>query len=346
MPQSKFRPARETVRTAAANRTPKNLQVPVEDSNYGMLLLFRDYQYRIPGTSENGRFASLDQSNVSDTIFLPLPENIQDSFTVRVQSFEQGGFQSILSGVLSDASSSGGMQLSTFQNAGIEAVRDALPSALTDGGEFYKMMAENLKSLFTAGDANLSSLDDFSSDAAFLIRRSIGGNLGRSIDAGTGTVINPKAALSFEGVQMKTHSFNWTISPKSPDESVNLKEVIKTINKNILPQYVQGEVTQSVMFRYPSMVDIFFVGLDGNYYYFFKTAMVQTFNVNYTPNGVSVLKGGRPAAVQMSMNLIESEIHTAEDYGAESFVFTSSSTTEASSTGTTGTGASVGPGSF
>lgn len=316
MPQNRFRPARETVRSASISRTPKNLQVPVEDGNYGMLLMFRDYKYRAPGSTRG--FSSLDQSNVTDTIFLPLPENIQDSFTVRVQRFDQGATGAILSEVVSEASSRGGMQFSAFQNAAIEAVKSALPSAATDGAEFQGLVTDAF-SLLTSGGGDLTSLDKFSTDAAFLLRKALPGNVGRSVDAGTGTFINPKAALSFEGVEMKTHSFSWTVAPKSPDESVNLKDVIRTINKNILPQYVQGAIAQNVMFRYPSMVDIFFVGLDGNYYYFFKTAMVQTFNVNYTPNGVSVLKGGRPAAVQMQMNIIESDIHTAEDYGAESF---------------------------
>ena len=321
MPQrNQFRPARETVRAATGRASSVNLQVPVEDSNYGMLLLFRDYQYRAPGTRT---FASLEESNVSDTIFLPLPENIQDSFTVKVQSFEQGIRGAVLSNVMSEASASGGLRLSTFQDAAINAIQSALPSAFTDGGEAYGLTRDLITNAFRTltgqGGVNTGRLDDFSNDAAFLLRKLLPGDIGRSVDAGTGTFINPKAALSFEGVDMKTHSFNWTVAPKSSDESENLRRVIKTINKNILPQYVSGELAQNVMFRYPSMVDVFFVGLDGNFYYFFKTAMVQTFNVNYTPNGVSVLKGGRPAAVQMQMNIIESDIHTAEDYGADSF---------------------------
>jgi hypothetical protein len=72
------------------------------------------------------------------------------------------------------------------------------------------------------------------------------------------------------------------------------------------------------MFQYPSMVDIFFVGIDSEHYFFFKTCMVQSFNTNFTPNGMAVLRGGRPAMVQMQLTVIETDIHTAEDYGAES----------------------------
>jgi hypothetical protein len=317
MPQN-FRPARNDI-VAARNSVPRNLQVPIEDGDYGMLLMFRDYQYRAPGSVRG--FAQPDTSNVSDTIFLPLPENIADNFTVRVQRFDQGAMGEAVSSVLSDVSSSNrNLSFGDIQSATIGAVKNLLPGDLTDGAEFQKMLTSAVTNML--GGTSDSNMNRFSSDAAFALRRAIGTvspNTGRAIDAGVGTMINPKAALSFEGVEMKTHSFNWTVAPKSQRESENLKNVISTINKNILPQYVESGVVQRAMLRYPSMVDVFFVGLDSRYYHFFKTAMVNTFNVNYTPNGISVLKGGKPAAVQMQMNITESDIHTAEDYGADSF---------------------------
>jgi hypothetical protein len=317
-----FRPVRDSIRSAA-NSVPRNLQVPIEDGNYGMLLMFRDYQYQAPGTRG---FASPESSNITDTIFLPLPENISDNFEIRVQRFDQGALGAIISETMAGAAAGGGLNISTFQDAAIKAIQEALPSAATDGAEFQSMIANAFRSL-SGGGGNLSSLDNFSTEAAFLLRKALPGNVGRSVDAGTGTFINPKAALSFEGVEMKAHNFNWTVAPKSASESENLRNVIRTINRNILPQYIQGELTQRAMFRYPSMVDIFFVGLDSSFYYFFKTAMVRTFNVNYTPNGVSVLRGGRPAAVQMQMAVMETDIHTAEDYGALPASFGGSSPT-------------------
>ena len=338
MPQN-FRPARNDIVTAR-NSVSKNLQVPIEDGDYGMLLMFRDYQYRAPGSVRG--FAQPDTSNVSDTIFLPLPENIADNFTVRVQRFDQGAMGEAISSVLSDVSNTN-LSFGDIQSAAIGAVKNLLPGDFTDGAEFQKMLTSAVTNML--GGTSDANMNRFSSDAAFALRRAIGTvspNTGSAIDAGVGTMINPKAALSFGGVEMKTHSFNWTVAPKSQGESENLRSVISTINKNILPQYVESGVVQRSMLRYPSMVDIFFVGLDSRYYHFFKTAMVNSFNVNYTPNGISVLKGGKPAAVQMQMNITESDIHTAEDYGADSFRFDRISETAP----TTGTGPSGGDGSF
>jgi hypothetical protein len=53
---------------------------------------------------------------------------------------------------------------------------------------------------------------------------------------------------------------------------------------------------------------------------YFKTSMIQGFNVSYTPHGLAIVKGGKPAMVSLSMNLVEADIHTAEDYGGTSTV--------------------------
>jgi len=62
------------------------------------------------------------------------------------------------------------------------------------------------------------------------------------------------------------------------------------------------------------MVDIYFFGIDSDYFIRFKTCMVQSATFNYTPQGLAVMKGGKPAAVSLSLQLMETDIHTAEDY--------------------------------
>lgn len=296
--RERFRPARQEIldRAQGAIRY-KNYSHPVEDGDYGILLMFREYQYQ---RSDERGFSQTDTSNVSDTIFLPIPSNITDTFQVRVQRFDQGTTGDIASSLLSEIDTN---------NLGITNLAGAIVSGAS----------KNLPGIQggTLGEIT-SSLDK---DLAFLIRRGIGDvlpNQGRNIDAGTGTFVNPKAALSFEGVEMKTHSFDWSIAPKSDDESENLRSIAEAIKRNMLPSYINTQVVQRALFKYPSMVDIFFVGLDSEHYFYFKTCMVQQFTTNFTPNGAAVLRGGRPAMVQMQLNVIETDIHTSEDYGGGS----------------------------
>lgn len=297
--RQRFRPAKEEILARAQSVTRnRNLSVGTVDADYGMLLMFREYKYQ--RSSERGFSQFGDTSNVTDTIFLPLPANIVDNFQVRVQRFDQGVTGDVVSSLLSEID---------VNQLGIGNL----------SGAIVKGAMKNLPGLQgnTLGEI-ASNLDK---DLAFLVRRGVDAafpNQGRNIDAGTGTFVNPKAALSFEGVEMKTHNFDWTIAPKSREESDNLRLIVESIKRNMLPSYINTSVVQRAMFRYPAMLDIFFVGLDPNHYFYFKTCMVQGLSTNLTPNGMAVLRDGRPAVVQINLQVIESDIHTSEDYGGSS----------------------------
>ncbi len=68
------------------------------------------------------------------------------------------------------------------------------------------------------------------------------------------------------------------------------------------------------LLKYPAMVNIFLQGIDQNYYFKFKTSMISQLNVDYTPNGLSINKGGKPSAIRITMTLNEAYIHTSDDY--------------------------------
>ena len=75
-----------------------------------------------------------------------------------------------------------------------------------------------------------------------------------------------------------------------------------------------NETLSRGLLRYPSMVDCFFHGIDSNYFYQLKTSMISQFNVDYTPNGIALNRGGKPSAVRLTMTMTEAAIHTKADY--------------------------------
>ena len=297
--RQRFRPAAQDIRNKVRSGATsyRNLSHSPRENDYGMLLMFRDYQYQ---RSDERGFSQLNASNVTDTIFLPLPAAINENVAVRVQRFDQGTTGDVVSSLLSEID---------VNSLGISNITGAILNGAM----------KNMPGL--QGNTMGEIAGNLDKDLAFLVRKGIDDafpSQGRNIDAGTGTFVNPKAALSFEGVEMKVHNFAWTVAPRNEEESDNLRLISETIKRNMLPSYVNTSVVQRAMFKYPSMVDVFFVGLDMEYYYYFKTCMIQTFTTNFTPNGVSVLRGGRPTMVQMDLTMIETDIHTAEDYGAAS----------------------------
>jgi hypothetical protein len=133
------------------------------------------------------------------------------------------------------------------------------------------------------------------------------------ISQGLGATLNPKASLLFSGVDLKDYSFQWTLAPTEQAESELLRRIVRRLKENALPSYSAETVATRVLLKYPSTVDIFLLGVDPNHFIRFKTAMIESVSVNYTPNGLSVLRGGKPAAVELSINLQEMDIHTADE---------------------------------
>jgi hypothetical protein len=283
-------------------RNSNILQFPDDLGAHSLLFMFRKYEYVKPGERALNKVTDETLSNANltgmDNIMLPLPTNIADNFTVRIQRFDQEFTGDIVSAGAAGLGVQGNVSDQTLGNLG-GVMLDSLPTP-----DLKALMALDLGSL--------------SRDAAFLSRRVIDKNfsgLSRNLDAGFGNTVNPKASLFFDGIEMKTHTFNWSLAPRSESESKAIRDINNTIKKNILPSYGQVRGLNRVLLNYPSTVDIFFFGVDQSYFVYYKTCMVQSFSVDFSPQGLAFVKGGKPAMVNISMNVIETDIHTSEDYG-------------------------------
>lgn len=276
---------------------------------HGMLLIFKRYNY----SSQSGPILTSDsitKTEIKDAIMLPLPANIQDTYNIRIQPTEQG-----ISGAgVSEFASTltGGSSFSQGAQNVNQRLMDAGSASGAAGAEGLREIANSISG---SGSSNVN-LNAIATGAAFLARRTLdrfGGT--RNIDIGTGNTVNPKAALYFEGMTMKQHSFDWTLTPKNRIESETIKNIENAIKRNSLPSYTQfGEITRALL-NYPCMVDMYFFGIDSDYFLKFKTCMIQTATFSYTPQGLAIMKGGKPAAVSVNLQMVESDIHTSEDYG-------------------------------
>ena len=148
------------------------------------------------------------------------------------------------------------------------------------------------------------------------IIESLGGEaILKGIGSGLGATTNPFVALTFDGIDLKSHQFDWTLAPESAADSANLQTIINLIKRSVTPGYKFG---QRSYLSYPDVVDIFFIGSEEGYMYSFKRCMVNSFSANYAGGGAAAfVEGGRPAVVTLSMALTEMEIWTTGDFGGE-----------------------------
>lgn len=260
--------------------------------------LMRFFQYSYGGTSGS------TESNLANVV-LPLPRQIQDSFKINVAGDELGMKGSVAA-----------------QAASSESPESVAKAAEQLGKGTVDALAKLGTDLY---EGNFASAISMGADVGqFLVRAGLGKiapDIANGISVGRGTAINPFATLVFKGVDLKVHSLEWLLSPESESESRTLKDIIQTLQSMVLPtvQSALGNnssvtaIDRGIM-RYPAMVDIYFQGIDMNYYFKFKTSMISQLNVDYTPNGIAINKGGRPSAIRITMTLNEAYIHTADDY--------------------------------
>ena len=282
------------------------LYFPHTIGHHAMILNFKDYDY---GGGAHMREVS------NDSIILPLPKNLQDNLNIKVGADELG-----ITGSLAAESTSGA----------------------EDAASATSQIQNKIKGMF--GDAkdeaaSVSAIESFAGvlnkgldTGLFLARAGLGGiapDIAKGIGAGKGRAINPYATLVFSGVDLKVHTFEWLLSPDTPQEAETLRKIIRTIQRHVTPE-MDGVLGESIskstlgrgLLKYPSMVDCFFHGINNKFFYKLKTSMVSQFNVDYTPNGIALNKGGKPSAVRLNMIMTEAAIHTKADYQVDGAIST------------------------
>ena len=218
---------------------------------------------------------------LESSIALPIPSNLADTFSMRVLPTELGSVGNATRDIVSMAGEGNLTAMGVFETA---------KSALA--GQGTRIAAASLDSL-------------------------TGTNTAKAIEVATGMVVNPRIALAFEGVDLKSHTFTWTLAPRSAAESDKLRKIIQQIKKSALPTF-NNSFGQKVFLNYPNVVDVSFLGTTDGFMYYFKRAMISQVEVNYSGSGApAFVEGGKPAVVGLTLSMTEIDIHTSEDYGGE-----------------------------
>jgi hypothetical protein len=280
------------------------LQYPADGGTHGVYIMFKEYSYRqgsISGVNETGSIA------------LPLPENIVDSLSINSRAGELG----VIGGAVADIISGGGNQM----------IQGLLQGALSAGEGVVDITKDLLGGDTSGVTGSISTSASYANYMARAGLTSLSPEVGSAISAATGTAVNPHATVTFEGVALKNFDLRWQLAPKNRDEANEIANIIRTIKNKILPRYQPiagggGSVSRGLL-KYPHFADIYFVGIDPRKIFRFKRSMVNTFTVDYSPQGNVFIKGGAgsvPAFVNISMGFVEAEIWTAEDFeGGQDF---------------------------
>lgn len=172
-------------------------------------------------------------------------------------------------------------------------------------GEAISQMAEQAKNLTFDALGSINESDIIS----YFAGQAVGANI---FTRSTGKVINPNLELLFRGPQMRTFNYNYTFTPRDPDEAKVIKTIIKHFKKTMA---VQRDV---LFLKTPNVYKLQYVYAGGGQHPFLnkiKTCALTNFNVEYTPDGsYMTYKDGSMTSYRVSMQFSELTPIYNEDY--------------------------------
>lgn len=315
------------------------LKFPARQQPHSLLMIFEKYSYKgFADAYQNkqfnntvgGLFAGLTSNRQAgiglrstSSVELPFPKNLNDNLGLIYSDMQQSPLiekAAIMAGdFFKNAGGSGdGSTLSDIpkllQNMGANGAQ-----AYSGGGGMGKAIGALASSIAATG------VSDATNVATYLLRKTLNTlpGVGDSIDLARGKTLNPRETLAFQGVNLKTHQFQWDLYPESESDSGRIKSIINTLKKNVLPvtrDIGTGKLAiKKAFLEYPHTCKMYLIGVDDEYFMQFKPCVIKSVNIDYGPGGgVSIMKGGKPAGVTLQLEMQELQIETAEDYGAQS----------------------------
>lgn len=311
------------------NTNSARLSFPSAPMPHSILFIFKKYDFQDvkangAASLKNQSLASYDQGTSKnensngvkeksqESIELPFPKSLTDVTSIRSTAFEMSAVTEKIAGSLNSAGNSNvGEALKQLKDAAtghLDTVK-ALGKDMANGGvETEAALKAGVNNLL--GSAKDLDAGRLATGGAFLLRNIIGGDIAKTVSAVTGNIVNPRESLSFDGIDLKEHTFEWELFPSNQQDSENIRKIVNMLKYNASP----GTDDERLFLDFPAVVDTFLIGVDPSHYPRFKTAMITNVTADYSGgNTLAIMKGGKPASVLLTMQISELAIHTKND---------------------------------
>ena len=227
-------------------------------------------------------------TRITDSIAIYLPPNVKDATSVGYNNAEMGVIGAAAAGAADVVTALRTGDLSALARTAGTAAKDLLTTAgLGLGSEF----------LGTLAGVDPEGLKGFAKKAF-------------------GQASNPYMEVLFEGVEMRTFTYNFTFSPRNADETEDVQKIIEMFRFHMLPELNGGS---SAFMTLPSTFDIHYmyqvspdVAKENNFYTKIATCVLKGCEVDYTPNGVKSFASGAPTQITMNLTFQETEMLTKQ----------------------------------
>jgi len=239
-----------------------------------------------------------ESSGQEKTIFyveLPIPQDVNDSNTVTW----------------------GDDSLNILQLAGMAAAQQIIKNPAKAFDEAKNLLTEGIVGNFDirqdAKDAVIAAISGRAIDPQ-------GNNISinSAIGRATGTALNSNLELLFDSVNLRTFPFTINFSPRSADEAMTVKHIIRAFKSSMAAKKGTTESGQGGAFlRAPDVFELKYKHMGKNHPFLnsFKHCALTGLQVNYTGAGTfASYNDGTPVNIKMSMTFKELNPIYFEDY--------------------------------
>ena len=232
-------------------------------------------------------------TRITDSVAIYLPPNVKDSTTASYNAAAEMG-------VIGLAAAGGVNFVNAMRRNDFAGASDALV------GSAKGLILEAAKNMGSELVGGLTNVDP----------QAIQGFANKAF----GQANNPFMEVLFESVGMRTFSYDFTFSPRSPEETLDVQTIIKLFRFHMLPE-LQG--ANERFLTLPSTFDIHYMyqlsadnAKENSFYSKIATCVLTGCDVDYAPDGVKSFESGAPTQIKMSLAFQETEMLTKQHVDA------------------------------
>ena len=265
-----------------------------------------------PGSRRIGPNGTKDNAKkILGSIIMQMPANIQDGNAVDYGESKMNTLMGAAAGLIG----------STIEGGG-----EALAAMVKGDKEGYEKAVSNMTGEMKNTVGTDSSIMDAAAQFANVKATSAAiGALGGNVSAAdllarqTGQIFNPNMELLFNGPTLRSFSFSFKMTPRSPEEAQECKNIIRSFKSNMAPKTKNtGSIGGSGMFlKTPNVFELRYKkgGRDHPFLHRFKQCFLTNVSVNYTGEGVyTTYDDATPVSMQIDLSFKELEPIYDVDY--------------------------------
>ena len=265
-----------------------------------------------PGSRRIGPNGTKDKAKkILGSIIMQMPANIQDGNAVDYGESKMNTLMGAAAGLIGSTIEGGGEAISAMLKLDKEGYQNAVNN-----------MTGEMKNTVGTDSSIMDAAAQFANvKATSAAIGALGGNVSAAdlLARQTGQIFNPNMELLFNGPTLRSFSFTFKMTPRSPAEAQECKNIIRSFKSNMAPKTKNtGSIGGSGMFlKTPNVFELRYKKGNGDHPFLhkFKQCFLTNISVNYTGEGVyTTYDDATPVSMQIDLSFKELEPIYDVDY--------------------------------